>query len=237
MRTVLVDFSGLAMARSLEHSASVILSGALALAIIASIDALLCAKLTSQPGELRAGDDRLLIRLGIVNAVSAGFGGITNGINIGPSLVNRAFGGRSLVSVLVNAGAVLLAATALFPLLAYIPRAVLSATIMVIAIQHIEPWTKQLAARLIALISFFSCAGVRLGMTATILSVKRMVCPGPRPRSQRNTDIFFAFNLPIAPPRVPRRSDVRGQPSFFWTFLSSLACCKARSETTTGLNR
>src|SRR5215207_418910 len=136
MRTVLVDFSGLAMAQSLEHSASVILSGALALAIIASIDALLCAKLASQPGELRAGDDRLLIRLGIANAVSAGFGGITNGINIGPSLANRAFGGRSLVSVLVNAGAVLLAATALFPLLAYIPRAVLSATIMVIAIQH-----------------------------------------------------------------------------------------------------
>jgi SulP family sulfate permease len=150
MRTVLVDFSGLAMAQSLEHSTTLILSGALALAIIASIDALLCAKLASQPGELRAGDDRLLIRLGIANAVSAGFGGITNGINIGPSLVNRAFGGKSFVSVLVNAGAVLLAATVLFPLLAYIPRAVLSATIMVIAIQHIEPWTKQLAMRLFA---------------------------------------------------------------------------------------
>jgi sulfate permease, SulP family len=150
MRAVLVDFSGLTMAAWLEHSAPVILSGALALAVIASIDALLCAKLTSQPGELRAGDDRLLIRLGIANAVSAGFGGITNGINIGPSLVNRGFGGKSFVSVLVNAAAVLLAATVLFPLLAYIPRAVLSATIMVIAIQHIEPWTKQLAFRLIA---------------------------------------------------------------------------------------
>lgn len=149
MRAVLLDFSGLAMAQSLEHSVTVILSGALALAIIASIDALLCAKLTSQPGELRAGDDRLLIRLGLANAVSAGFGGITSGINIGPSLVNRAFGGQTHVSVLVNAGALLLAATLLFPLLAYIPRAVLSATIMVIAIQHIEPWTKQLAARLL----------------------------------------------------------------------------------------
>lgn len=149
MRAVLLDFSGPAMAQSLEHSVTVILSGALALAIIASIDALLCAKLTSQPGELRAGDDRLLIRLGLANAVSAGFGGITSGINIGPSLVNRAFGGQTHVSVLVNAGALLLAATLLFPLLAYIPRAVLSATIMVIAIQHIEPWTKQLAARLL----------------------------------------------------------------------------------------
>jgi MFS superfamily sulfate permease-like transporter len=149
MRTVWIDFSGLPMAVPLESSVSVILPSALALAVIASIDALLCAKLSSQPGELRAGDDRLLVRLGIANAVSAGFGGITNGINIGPSLANRAFGGRSSISVIVNAVAVLAAATLLFPLLAFIPRAVLSAAIMVIAIQHIDPWTKQLAARLI----------------------------------------------------------------------------------------
>jgi sulfate permease, SulP family len=149
MRSVLVDFSGLAMTESLESSASVILSSALALAVIASIDALLCAKLTSQPGEFRARDDGLLIRLGIANAVSAVFGGITSGINIGPSLANRAFGGRSWLSVIANAAAVLAAATLLFPALAYMPRAVLSAVIMVIAIQHIDPWTKQLAARLI----------------------------------------------------------------------------------------
>jgi sulfate permease, SulP family len=150
MRTVLIDFSGLPMAAPLESSASTILSSALALAIIASIDALLCAKLTSLPGDLRAGDDTLLIRLGLANAVSAGFGGITNGINIGPSLTNRAFGGRSWLSVVANAAAVLLAATLLFPVLAYMPRAVLSAVVMVIAIQHIEPWTKQLAVRLVS---------------------------------------------------------------------------------------
>ena len=32
-------------------------------------------------------------------------------------------------------------------------------------------------------------------------------------------------------------SDVRGQPSFFWTLANSLACCKPRSDVTTGLNR
>jgi MFS superfamily sulfate permease-like transporter len=150
MRTVLVDFSGLPMAEPLEHSAPVIVSSALALAVIAAIDALLCAKLTSRPGEISAGDDKLLVRLGIANAISASFGGITSGINIGPSLTNRAFGGRSSISVVVNAAAVLVAATLLFPLLAYIPRAVLSAAIMVIAVQHIEPWTWKLAGRLIA---------------------------------------------------------------------------------------
>jgi len=150
MRTVLVDFSGLAMAAPLEQSWPLIVSSALALAVIASIDALLCAKLASRPGELRAGDDRLLVRLGIANAISAAFGGITSGINIGPSLANRALGAQSPLSVLVNAAAVLAAATLLFPLLAYIPRAVLSAAVMVIAIQHIEPWTRQLALRLIS---------------------------------------------------------------------------------------
>ena len=149
MRTVLVDFSGLAMADPLEQSWVLIVTSALALAIIASIDALLCAKLASRPGEIRTGDDSLLVRLGVANAVSAAFGGITNGINIGPSLANRAFGAQSALSVLVNAAAVLAAATLLFPVLAYIPRAVLSATVMVIAIQHIDPWTRQLAQRLL----------------------------------------------------------------------------------------
>ncbi len=149
MRSVLVDFSGLPMVASLENSATTILSSAFALAVIASIDALPCAKLTSQPGELRAGDNHLLIRLGISNAGVGGFGGVTSGINIGPSLVNRAFGGRGWLSVVVNALVVLVAATLLFPVLAYLPRAVLSAVIMVVAIQHIDPWTRQFAGRLI----------------------------------------------------------------------------------------
>ena len=63
---------------------------------------------------------------------------------------NRAFGGRTPLSVVVNSVVILLAATVLFPLLAYIPRAALSATIMVVAIQHIQPWTWQLAGRLFA---------------------------------------------------------------------------------------
>jgi SulP family sulfate permease len=150
MRAVLVDFSGLPTVDPLAHSWPVIVSSALALTIIASIDALLCAKLTSLPGELSAGDDKLLLRLGVANAISAGFGGFSNGINIGPSVANRAFGGRTPLSVVVNSVVILLAATVLFPLLAYIPRAALSATIMVVAIQHIQPWTWQLAGRLFA---------------------------------------------------------------------------------------
>lgn len=121
-----------------------VVGGGLALAIIASIDALLCARLASQPGEPRVNADRLLFRLGLGNVTAAWFGGITGGINIGPSLTNRAFGGRTSLSVLVNAAAILLAFTVLFPVLVHLPRVVLSAVIMVVAIQHFDPWTTRL---------------------------------------------------------------------------------------------
>jgi SulP family sulfate permease len=124
------------------------LGGGLALAVIASMDALLCAKLVSQPGDARAHADGLLVRLGIGNVVAASFGGITSGINIGPTLANRAFGGRTPVSVLVNAAAILLAFTVLFPIMTLLPRVALSAVIMVVAIQHFDPWSMQLIKRI-----------------------------------------------------------------------------------------
>lgn len=125
-----------------------ILGGGLALAIIASIDALLCAKLVTQPGDARAHADHLLLRLGIGNVVAASFGGITAGINIGPSLANRAFGARTPLSVLVNAAAILLAFTVLFPIITLLPRVALSAVIMVVAFQHFDVWSLQLIKRI-----------------------------------------------------------------------------------------
>jgi sulfate permease, SulP family len=148
LRAALVDLSASGAAELLQQAAPSIVTGALALALIASIDALLCAKLASEPGDLRAGGDGLLIRIGVANVASSGIGGVTAGINIGPSVVNRGFGGHSWLSVAVNAVALFAAATVPFPIIAYMPRAVLSALIMVVAIQHIDPWTKQLAARL-----------------------------------------------------------------------------------------
>ena len=118
-------FSGLARESSFIALLPTILGGALALAIIASIDALLCAKLVTAPGEPRQDGDRLLMRLGLGNLAAACIGGITSGINIGPSIANRAFGARTPLSVLVNAGALLIAGTLLFPLLGQTPRVAL----------------------------------------------------------------------------------------------------------------
>jgi sulfate permease, SulP family len=137
-------FASLARAEDLFARAPTILSGALALAIIASIDALLCAKLVTAPGEPRRDGDRLLERLGVGNLAAACVGGITSGINIGPSIVNRSFGARTPLSVLVNAGATLMAGTLFFHWLGQIPRVALSAVIMVIAVQHFDLWSLRL---------------------------------------------------------------------------------------------
>ena len=124
-----------------------IVGGALALAIIASIDALLCTKLLTRPGDPKVDGDRLLVRLGAANVVAGAAGAITGGLNLGPSRDNKAFGGRKPVSTLVNAAALALTAVVLFPALSYVPCVALSAVIMVVAIQHVDPWTVSLAKR------------------------------------------------------------------------------------------
>jgi sulfate permease, SulP family len=151
--STLLQFSAFPYFARLDDTATLlafaptIVGGALALAIVASIDALLCTKLVTAPGEQRRDSDRILLRYGLANVASACCGGITCGINIGASIANRGFGGRSPVSVLINAAALLVASVLLFRWLGYIPRVALSAVIMVIAVQHFDVWSLRLIRR------------------------------------------------------------------------------------------
>jgi sulfate permease, SulP family len=144
------DMAALATPASLTALAPTIVVSALGLAVVAAIDLLLCAKLVAKPGAAQPDSNVLLVRLGLANAIAGGVGGITSGINIGASIANRTFGGRTPLSVLFNAVLILAMLTVLYPLVGYLPRVVLSAAIMVIAVQHIDPWTlrglRQIAA-------------------------------------------------------------------------------------------
>ena len=146
--TALEYFEGLARGGDFLEFVPTIVGGAVALAIIASIDALLCARLVTATGEPRRNGDQLLVRLGIGNIATACAGGITSGINIGASVANRTFGARTPLSVLINAAALLLAGTVLFRWLGQMPRVVLSAVIMVVAVQHFDLWSLRLAGGL-----------------------------------------------------------------------------------------
>lgn len=146
--TALEYFEGLAHGGDFLEFAPTIIGGAAALAIIASIDALLCAKLVAASGERHRNSDQLLVRLGIGNIAAACAGGITSGINIGASVANRTFGARTPLSVLINAAVLVLAGTVLFRWLGQMPRSVLSAVIMVVAVQHFDLWSLRLAGAL-----------------------------------------------------------------------------------------
>ena len=148
--TALPYFSDLARVDELRTIVPTIIAGALALAVIASMDALLCAKLVTPLGERTADGDKLLQRLGAGNVVAACFGGITGGLNIGPSIANRTFGGRTPVAVIVHAATILFVCTVLFPVAALMPRVALSAVIMVVAIQHLDLWSLRLLRGLAA---------------------------------------------------------------------------------------
>jgi len=146
--TALPYFSDFARVEDLRAIVPTIVAGALALAVVASMDALLCAKLVTPLGERTPDGDKLLQRLGAGNVAAACFGGITSGLNIGPSVANRSLGGRTPVAVLFHAATILVVCTVLFPVAVLMPRVALSAVIMVVAIQHLDVWSLRLVGRL-----------------------------------------------------------------------------------------
>ena len=143
-------FADLARVDDMRAIVLTIVAGALALAVVASMDALLCAKLVTPLGERTADGDKLLLRLGAGNVAAACLGGITSGLNIGPSVANRSFGGRTPIAVLFHAVTIFVVCTVLFPVAALMPRVALSAVIMVVAIQHLDVWSLGLVRGLTA---------------------------------------------------------------------------------------
>jgi anti-anti-sigma factor len=132
----------------LLEAAPVIVTGAVSLAIVASLDGLLCARLVEADSGNRIHGNRELARLGVGNMVSACFGGIANGINLGSSFANHRSGARTPLSVLIHGGFILLAIIVFAPLISYLPRVVIAAMLVVVAIQLVDRWTLQIVRKL-----------------------------------------------------------------------------------------
>lgn len=125
-----------------------LIGGALSLAIVASLDGMLCARLVEIDSGNRVDNNRELMRLGAGNMVAAGFGGIANGINLGSSFANHRSGGTTHWSVLVHALVILLAILVFSPLISYLPRVVIAAMLVVVSIQLVDRWTLKILTRL-----------------------------------------------------------------------------------------
>ncbi|MEK7877529.1 MAG: SulP family inorganic anion transporter, partial [Pseudomonadota bacterium] len=147
----LMEFGTLMMNPQFVEIMPMLLTSALSLAIVASLDAVLCARLIESDSGNRVQSNGELVRLGAGNMVAACFGGIANGINLGSSFANHRAGARTPLSLLTLAAVILLAILALAPQVAILPRVVMAAMLTVVAIQLVDRWTLQLISKLLKL--------------------------------------------------------------------------------------
>ena len=145
----LLGFASLVTHRETWPLLASLTTGALSLAIVASLDGLLCAKTVEGVTGKKARGNRELLRLGVGNMAAACFGGIVAGINLGSSFANHRSGGRTPASVLVTAFAMLVAVMLLPPVIAYIPRVVIAGLLTVVGIQLFDSWSLQIVKRML----------------------------------------------------------------------------------------
>jgi MFS superfamily sulfate permease-like transporter len=144
----LAEFVPLLLDPALRSFLPLLLTAAASLAIVASLDAMLCARLVESDSGLRFNGNRELIRLGAGNMVSAAFGGISNGVNLAASFANHRAGARTSLSLLVSSSLVLAGLLLLPPAIALLPSVVIGAMLVVVSIQLVDRWTLQIAAKL-----------------------------------------------------------------------------------------
>jgi sulfate permease, SulP family len=126
------------------------LAWAASLALISSLDVLLCAKVMEGVTQQREDHNLGLVRLGLGNIVAASFGGISSAISLTSSQANYSSGGRTGYSVLVNSLLILAAVLFFSQLIALIPKVVVAGMLFVTAWRLFDRWTLQLLKRLIA---------------------------------------------------------------------------------------
>jgi MFS superfamily sulfate permease-like transporter len=123
--------------------------GAFGLAVVSSLDVLLCARVMEGVTGERSSGPRELVRIGLGNVVAACFGGISSGVNLGASFANHRAGGRTRLAAVIAAGVILLAVLLLSPAIAALPRVVVAGMLIVVGIQLFERTSLQLLTQAI----------------------------------------------------------------------------------------
>ena len=216
--TQLAGFLAVVTDAQLRSVIPTVLLAATTLALIASLDALLCAKTVESVTGLRVPGNRVLSKLGVGNMVTACFGGIAGGLNLSSTFANHRAGGRTRLSTAVAVAFLLLTVLFLGPVIGLVPRVVIAATLAVVSVQLLDRWSLQTVRRLVSqdfvywkamaldllvvllvatvTIVYNLVAGVAVGVAVAVLffllrmskSVIRRVYRGDVARSRRTRD-------------------------------------------------
>lgn len=125
-------------------------AAALSLAVVASLDGLLCAKVVEAATGTRTRGDAELLRIGVGSAAAAAFGGILASVHLGSSIGSHRAGAETRASVGIAIVTTLLVVAVLAPLLARVPRVVIAGMLVMVGVQLFDRWTFQMLRRLLA---------------------------------------------------------------------------------------
>ena len=126
-----------------------LLGAAGSLALLASLDTLLCAKTAEGVTGHRAAPSPQLLRVGAGNVVAGLVGAIPSGINLGSTFALHRAGGRTGLAPLVCALFVVAATIGLGPVIALIPRAGIAGVLAVVALQLADRASVERLVRLV----------------------------------------------------------------------------------------
>ncbi len=130
-----------------SHAASLVTT-AIVLALIGSLDALLSAVAVDTRLHTRHDSNRLLMGLGLANLASAAAGGLPVATSSAVQLAGHDAGGHGRRTGVVCALVLLAVAIVLGPLLAYVPVAATAGVMLVVALGLLDQWSRSLRAQL-----------------------------------------------------------------------------------------
>jgi MFS superfamily sulfate permease-like transporter len=124
--------------------APAIFASAVSLAVVASLDTLICARIVDGMTGRRGNANRMLMRVGGANLATSMLGGLCGGVSVASSTANYKSGGRTSLSLFVHSGALCAVVVAMAPLLGRLPLVVVGSVLAVTAVQLIDKWSLQL---------------------------------------------------------------------------------------------
>ncbi|MBC8023226.1 MAG: SLC26A/SulP transporter family protein [Burkholderiales bacterium] len=118
------------------------------IAVVASLDVLISAKVVENLSGRRGNATRELTAMGLANTATALLGGIAGSISLSSTTANVRSGARNALSLLTHGVLFLLIMTLLAPLLGFIPKVVIAALVLFAGTQLFDRWTFQLVKRM-----------------------------------------------------------------------------------------
>ncbi|MBC7779468.1 MAG: SLC26A/SulP transporter family protein [Proteobacteria bacterium] len=156
--------------------------GALSIALVASLDALLSAKVIGGADSGTLDVNREMVRIGAGNMVGACFGAIPGAIALASSLASQRAGARTALAGVVQLLLILLIVTLLGSVLGTIPRAVVGSLLIVVGLGLFDRWTLRIvgqalrgnlrplraASRELSIVSMFAAIALTVHIVAAV---------------------------------------------------------------------